>query len=80
MTPGRKFSTRTSADATSRRRTSLPSAVFRFRVTDFLPAFWARNEAPMWRPFKAASAPSWRAKSPPSGTSILITSAPSIAS
>ena len=32
---------------TRRRRTSLPSAIFRLRVTDLLPAFCARNDAPM---------------------------------
>src|SRR6478609_7823779 len=80
MTPGLKFSTSTSADSTRRRRTSLPSGFFRFSVTDRLPAFWARNEAPMCLPLRSASAPSWRARSPPSGTSILTTSAPSNAS
>ena len=30
----------------------MPSAVFRFSVTDFLPAFWARNDAPMCLAFE----------------------------
>ena len=80
MTPGRKFSTSTSAVSTSRRRTALPSAALRFSVSDFLPAFWARNEAPMCCALSAGSAPSWRARSPSPGTSTLITSAPISAS
>jgi hypothetical protein len=46
MTPGRKFSTTTSAVAASFRKIALPSSSFRFRVTDFLLEFWARKLVP----------------------------------
>jgi hypothetical protein len=80
MTPGRKFSTSTSADFTSRRSNDLPSGVFKLTVMDFLPPFWARNDAPMCRAFRSGSLPSCRARSPPPGASTFTTSAPSSAS
>src|SRR4051812_5916718 len=80
MTPGRKFSTTTSAVRTSRLNTSLPASLFRFSVRERLPGFWARKDTPMWARLRSASAPSWRARSPPSRASTLITSAPMCAS
>ncbi len=77
MTPGRKFSTRTSAcreRASGRPRA--PRRVFRFRVTDFLFAFWARKLVPISSLFSFGTFPSFRARSPSVGFSILITSAP----
>src|SRR5580700_8834007 len=47
MTPGRKFSITTSAVRSRRRNTSLPAALLRLMVTERLPAFWARKEAPI---------------------------------
>ena len=47
MTPGRKFSTTTSAVLSSLRKISLPSSAFRLRVSDFLLAFWARKLVPI---------------------------------
>ncbi len=79
MTPGRKFSTTTSAVLTSLRKISLPSSNFRFRVSDFLLAFWARKLVPISCLLSGLTLPSLRARSPPSGFSILITSAPSSA-
>ena len=58
---------------------ALPVSDFRLTVTDFLPPFWARKEAPMRRRLSEASAPNCRARSP-SGISTLMTSAPSSAS
>jgi hypothetical protein len=48
--------------ATNRRSTSLPPSDFRLTVTDFLPLFCARNEAPISRWLSDASAPSCRAE------------------
>ena len=67
ITPGRKFSTSTSALATRRLKTSLPASCLRLSVIDFLPAFCARNEAPISFALSAGSAPSWRARSPRPG-------------
>src|SRR5512134_626517 len=76
MTSGRKFSTRTSARATSFRKTSLPSGALRLRVTDFLLAFWARKLVPMRALLNLGTLPRTRARSPAFGFSILTTSAP----
>ncbi len=75
MTPGRKFSTTTSAVATSRRAASTPRGDLRSSTTLFLPAFnWP----------KLVLAPSRNGGRvrimSPSGASILITSAPRSAS
>src|SRR5271170_894899 len=75
MTPGRKFSTTTSAVATSRRAASHPPGDFRSSTMLFLPAFnWP----------KLVLAPSRNGGRvrimSPSGASILITSAPRSAS
>src|ERR1039458_8344877 len=79
MTSGRKFSTSTSAVATSFLNTSLPSGLFRFRVRDFLLLFWARKLVPMSCWLSLGTLPSLRARSPSVGFSILMTSAPSSA-
>ena len=52
------------------------AAFFKLTVTDRLPAFCARNEAPIKAALRSGSAPSRRAKSPPPGASTLMTSAP----
>src|ERR1700730_3397736 len=77
MTPGRKFSITTWDMAVSSLKIRLPSAAFKLIVTDCLPAFTATNDAPINFAVATGSAPSLRAKSPYSGCSILITSAPS---
>ena len=71
MTPGRKFSTSTSASAISRRRASFPRSVFRFRVIPFLErlkvAKYVLSPLTFGREFREIS---------PEGDSILMTSAP----
>ncbi len=64
MTSGRKFSTRTSAFATSFLKISLPSGALRFSVTDFLLAFWARKLVPISILLYFGTLPSSRARSP----------------
>jgi len=77
MTSGRKFSTTTSAPATSFLKISLPSADLRFSVSDFLLAFWARKLVPISILLYFGTLPRTRARSPAFGFSILTTSAPS---
>src|SRR5512133_1025400 len=79
ITPGRKFSTTTSASFTIFRKIALPSALFVFSVIDFLLQFCARKLVPIRRLFSAGRMPSLRARSPSLGFSTLITSAPSSA-
>src|SRR5574341_1370980 len=76
MTSGRKFSTTTSACATSFLKTSLASGAFRLSVSDFLLAFWARKLVPISILLSFGTLPSTRARSPAFGFSILTTSAP----
>src|SRR5437667_4991177 len=75
MTPGRKFSTTTSAVATSRRATSTPRGDFKSRTMLFLPAF----NCPKLVLAPCRSGGRVRIMSP-SGASILTTSAPRSAS
>src|SRR3984893_11195256 len=76
MTPGRKFSRTTCERATSSLKILFPSGVFKLMVTDCLPAFTATKEVPINSFDQAGSAPSWRARSPVPGCSILMISAP----
>src|SRR3984893_8623069 len=71
-TPGRKFCTKTSAPAASRSTASRPPAVFRSSTTERLLRLLFRNDAVN----PARRLPPARVASPPSGASILITSAP----
>ena len=74
--PGRKFSITMSASAASRRTISCASGCFRFSVTDFLLRACAYHQSDVpW-----CSLRHFRNGSPPSGDSILITSAPNSAS
>ena len=66
MTPGRKFSTTTSASAASFRKISRASFFFRFSVIDFLFAFCARKLVPISSLFSFGTLPSLRARSPSS--------------
>ena len=70
--PGRKFSVRTSASATSCLRISCPSGVFRSRVTHFLLRLVIFHH----KGTSFLAAPSARRLSPRRGCSTLITSAP----
>src|SRR5271166_5818747 len=74
MTPGAKFSAKTSAFSISPRRTARPLSVFRLAVTLFLLAL---SSMKYWEstPFLSVDAP--RPCSPLVGSSTLITSAPS---
>src|SRR5258708_32514 len=72
MTPGRKLTTRMSAVLTRRWMISTAFACFRSSTRLFLPAFNWPNE--VLAPFRSGSRA--RIISPPSGVSILITSAP----
>src|SRR3954469_24521411 len=76
MVPGRRFSTSTSARCASRRSTSLPRGAFRSRASERLLRFSRTNpdDSPS---MNGAMVRTW---SPPSGFSILITSAPRSAS
>src|SRR6056297_3502588 len=80
ITPGRKFSTSTSARATSRFSASFPRGSLRFSVIDFLPAFCARKLIPIPLEESSGSAPRLRARSPRPTDSTLITSVPRCAS
>src|SRR6267143_2128128 len=76
MVPGRRFSTRTSARAASVRKASLPRGALRSRATERLFRFSRRklDDSP------SRNGPLARVWSPPSGFSILMTSAPRSAS
>src|SRR5215472_4369427 len=76
MVPGRRFSTTTSAVRASRRNTSLPAAALRSRTTDRLLRL-SRTNGELSPPTNGPAKRTW---SPPSGCSILITSAPRSAS
>ena len=74
-TPGRKFSTSTSACSIRRRNSALPSACFRLRVTQF----FSRALAPNHSGQPSLVGPILRSESPAPGVSIFTTSPPSSA-
>ena len=72
--PGRKFSTNTSASSMSRRNTSRSDSFFRSSATVRLLRFTSLHHRPS--PSAGSRQPMLRKLSPPSGRSILMTSAP----
>src|SRR6516225_3212541 len=76
MTPGRKFSITMSACAQSFRAIAAASGSLRLSVSDFLLRAWTYHQSEV----PSCILRHWRKGSPPSGDSILMTSAPNSAS